>query len=270
VEGKSSIYVRMGLDTRRGTSKNATAGGGATDMATLGATAMMSTSRSQYDFAASNPRPESPMPASDHAKATTSRTAHVAPLDPETAMEVRDVLDLAKSFSGYVPTSLRIMAHKPAILRAFYGLITTVMRAPGEVPAGLKWLVAHAVSSSAGCRYCQAHTAANGTKAGMAAKKFDALLQFETDPLFSDAERAVVVLALAAGEVPNAVQRAHFDVLRRHFSPGAIVEIVAVISLFGWLNRWNDTLASDLEETPLSFAASHLAGRGWTAGKHAL
>jgi hypothetical protein len=57
--------------------------------------------------------------------------------------------------------------------------------------------------------------------------------------------------------------------LRRHFSSGAIVEIVSVISLFGWLNRWNDTLASDLEASPLAFAAVKLADRGWTPGKHA-
>lgn len=198
-----------------------------------------------------------------------TRTAHVEPVSADAASDVRDVLDLAAGFSGYVPTSLRIMAHKPAILRAFHGLITAVMRTPGEVPSELKWLVAHAVSTSAGCRYCQAHTAANGAKAGLAVQKVDALLRFDTDPSFSDAERPVVALALAAGEVPNAVRREHFDALRRHFTPSAIVEIVAVISLFGWLNRWNDTLASDLEERPMEFAKSHLAARGWTAGKHA-
>jgi uncharacterized peroxidase-related enzyme len=209
------------------------------------------------------------MPATMKPEGTPSRTAHVEPLDPATAEEVRDVLDLARSYGGYVPTSLRIMAHKPAILRAFYGLIVAVMRTPGEVPAPLKWLIAHAVSSSAGCLYCQAHTAANGTKAGLASEKFAAVLRFDTDPLFTDAERAAIALALAAGEVPNGARREHFDALRRHFSPSAIVEVVSVISLFGWLNRWNDTLASDLEAAPLAFAAANLSKRGWTAGKHA-
>jgi len=41
-----------------------------------------------------------------------------------------------------------------------------------------------------------------------------------------------------------------------------------VISLFGWLNRWNDTMASDLEPAPLAFAGAHLVARGWSAGKH--
>ncbi|MDZ7727690.1 MAG: hypothetical protein U5Q44_05530 [Dehalococcoidia bacterium] len=44
---------------------------------------------------------------------------------------------------------------------------------------------------------------------------------------------------------------------------------MGVISLFGWLNRWNDTMATDLEEEPLAFAQEHLGGAGWAAGKHA-
>jgi alkylhydroperoxidase family enzyme len=42
--------------------------------------------------------------------------------------------------------------------------------------------------------------------------------------------------------------------LKKHYSEDAIIEIVAVISLFGWLNRWNQTLATELEDTALPFA----------------
>lgn len=195
-------------------------------------------------------------------------TAHLAPLADDELAEVRDIVDLARKFSGYVPTSFRIMARKPALLRAFSGLITVVMREPGEIPSELKWLVAHAVSASAGCRYCQAHTAANSAKVGLPAAKIEALMAYDTSALFSPAERAAIALALAAGRVPNESTRAHFDALRPHFSEGSIVEIVAVIALFGWLNRWNDTLASDLEQSPLEFAKAHLGASGWSPGKH--
>lgn len=195
-------------------------------------------------------------------------TAHVAPLADDELTDVRDIVDLARKFSGYVPTSFRIMARKPALLRAFSGLVTVVMREPGEIPSDLKWLVAHAVSASAGCRYCQAHTAANSAKAGLLAGKVEALMAYQTSPLYSPPERAAIGLALAAGRVPNEVTRAHFDAMRPHFSESGIVEIVAVISLFGWLNRWNDTLASDLEQSPLEFAKAHLGESGWSPGKH--
>jgi hypothetical protein len=48
-----------------------------------------------------------------------------------------------------------------------------------------------------------------------------------------------------------------------------MVELTAIISLFGFLNRWNDTLATALEPSPTAFAAATLAGNGWKSGKHA-
>jgi uncharacterized peroxidase-related enzyme len=195
-------------------------------------------------------------------------TAHITPLSAEQMDSVRDIIEIAQRFSGYVPTSFRIMARKPNILRAFNALITAVMREPGEVAMETKWLIAHAVSTSAGCRYCQAHTAANGAKAGIPEPKLEALMNYETSDLYMPSERVAVALALAAGQVPNSSTREHFDALRVYFSDDAIVEIVAVISLFGWLNRWNDTLASDLEVKPLAFALDHLSPMGWNSGKH--
>jgi len=47
-----------------------------------------------------------------------------------------------------------------------------------------------------------------------------------------------------------------------------IVELVSVIALFGYLNRWNDTMATQLEGLPARFAAGTLAPHGWSAGKH--
>ena len=47
------------------------------------------------------------------------------------------------------------------------------------------------------------------------------------------------------------------------------VDLVAILSLFGWLNRWNDTLATALEEPAVDFGRKTLANAGWTVGKHA-
>jgi uncharacterized peroxidase-related enzyme len=196
-------------------------------------------------------------------------SAHVEPLGFDELAEVEDIISVAREASGYVPTSMRIMAHKPDILRAFGGLIGAIMRTETELPMETKWLTAHAVSTSAGCVYCQAHTAANGGKKGLAFEKTRELLNYRASPLFNESERAVIEFGLAAGEVPNATNRGHFDELRKHFTQGQIVEMVSVISLFGWLNRWNDTFASDLEDAPRAFAAENLGERGWEVGKHA-
>ena len=47
---------------------------------------------------------------------------------------------------------------------------------------------------------------------------------------------------------PNAVEERHFEVLKRYYSKDRIAEIVAVITRFGFLNRWNDTIRTDIED----------------------
>ena len=91
---------------------------------------------------------------------------------------------------------------------------------------------------------------------------------FETSEQFSEAERAALRLARDAGLQPNATTPGHFEELRKHYSEAQIVDLVAVISLFGFLNRWNDTLATQLEQEPTEFAEEHLKERGWELGKH--
>jgi hypothetical protein len=57
--------------------------------------------------------------------------------------------------------------------------------------------------------------------------------------------------------------------MRRHWSEVQIVEIAAVVAVFGFLNRWNDTMGTPLEEEPIEVGAKYLAAHGWSAGKHA-
>jgi alkylhydroperoxidase family enzyme len=75
--------------------------------------------------------------------------------------------------------------------------------------------------------------------------------------------------AVAAAQVPNAVTDDLFAELRKHWSEEQIVEIVGVISVFGFLNRWNDTLATPLEDEPIAVGEKYLAAHGWEPGKHA-
>ena len=78
------------------------------------------------------------------------------------------------------------------------------------------------------------------------AGKIAAVYEFETSPLFSDRERAALRLAWHGSLQPNAAEPADFETARAFFSEREIVEIVAVVSLFGFLNRWQSTLALKL------------------------
>jgi uncharacterized peroxidase-related enzyme len=195
----------------------------------------------------------------------------VSPASPEQLAEFADEVEQSKKRRGYAPNNWLPLARKPKILKASRALREAVMAEPGEVPAALRFMIAEVVSTAAGCSYCAAHNAQYATEmAGAPVEKIEALWQFRTSPLFTPAERVALELAAAAGGCPPSVTDDHFTELKKHWSEDAIVEMVSVIALFGWLNRWNDTMATQLEAPPLAFAKKHLAPSGWEAGIHAL
>ena len=190
----------------------------------------------------------------------------VPPLSREELPEMESLFNMVEATMGFVPTSMLTMAHWPELLQTFGAFAGNVLN-NGEVDPGLKQLIAFVISNAAGCRYCQAHTSHSAAKRGVSTEKINAAFEFETSELFDDAERAALRVALHAGMVPNAVEPGHMAELNQHYSPRQSVEIVAVISLFGYLNRWNDTMASTLEDTPVSFATENIPT--WEVGKHA-
>ena len=217
--------------------------------------------------------------------------AHISPLDMDGHPELQPVFATAAAAMGFVPNSTRTMAHMRQLPFVFSALFGTIMggdakaifaglqevlpeqnAAEENLPAELLQLIAYCVSLSAGCRYCQAHTGHNTERVSGApelqAERLAQVLNYETATCFSAAERAAIGLALAAGQVPNASGSEHFAQLRPHFSQRQQVQIVAVISLFGFLNRWNDTLATTLEQAPIDFAKQTLADGGWSLSKH--
>jgi alkylhydroperoxidase family enzyme len=74
--------------------------------------------------------------------------------------------------------------------------------------------------------------------------------------------------ALAAASQPNAVTDGLFGSMKQHWTENQIVEIVGVIAQFGWLNRFNDTMATPLEEEPNEVGERFLASHGWNVGRH--
>jgi uncharacterized peroxidase-related enzyme len=192
----------------------------------------------------------------------------LAPLPPETTPELKAQFDATQKRMGFVPNSMLIMQRDPNLTRAFTQMSAAIWTPDSKVDLKLKRLISHVASRSAGCRYCMAHTAEGAAKLGVEQDKLDQVWSYQTSPLFTPAERAALDVAVAAGCVPNAVTDEMFLELRKHWSDEQVVEIVAVIAMFGFLNRWNDTFATPLEDGPLHFGEAHLTTQGWDAGKH--
>jgi uncharacterized peroxidase-related enzyme len=198
----------------------------------------------------------------------TRPAPRLAPLPADHSPDLQEQFEIARQRMGFIPNSMLIMQRNPKLTKAFGMLSAAIWDPDGKVDRKLRRLISHVASRAAGCQYCMAHTAEGAANYGVDDQKLDAVWDYQTSPLFSPAERVALDLAVAASSVPNAVTDEMFLELRKHWSEDEIIEIVGVISVFGFLNRWNDTLATPLEESPLHFGEQHLASHGWEAGKH--
>lgn len=194
--------------------------------------------------------------------------SYLKPLPPETTPELAETFSHFESILGFVPNSLLTMQRRPAIVRGFGELTAAVMDPEGSVDPGFKRLLAHFSSRAAGCQYCEAHSLIAAGISGVPDEKVNAIWEYQTSPLYSDAERVALDFALAAGSVPNSVDKELMDRLKAHWRDDQIVELLAAVCLYGFLNRWNDSMATDLEDAPRKLGERLLSSGGWTGGKH--
>ena len=196
----------------------------------------------------------------------------IPPLAANHDPEVERLAQFFNTTLGFPPNSVLTMMRRPALARAFTELNRAVMHSEGRVSSEFKRLLGHVASRVAGCRYCEAHTiraaARFGQAEGAAPQRLGEVWNFRTSELFTPAERAGLEFAAAAASVPGAVTAAVGAELRRHWDEGDIVEITAVVALFGFLNRWNDAMATELEAPAEADGKRWLAAQGWSAGKH--
>jgi len=190
---------------------------------------------------------------------------HIEPLEREKMVEFEGLFVTRDGDMGFTSNSMLTMAHWPELLKAWMTLGRATIFEPGEIPQDLKALIAFVVSLESGSRYCTAHSANHSVnKAGIAAEKIEKAFEYETNRLFSDAERAALRVAQLGGDTNDE----DFVELKKYFTDRQSVEIVAVAGFMSFLNRWNDTLAIELEDWPRDFAQHHLASSGWEVGKH--
>ena len=183
----------------------------------------------------------------------------------------QDVAELAKFFNetlGFCPNSILTMQRHPAIAKAFINLNKAVMENHGRVTSEQKRLIGYLTSAVAGCRYCQAHTILAAHRYGGSDERLKAVWKFRSSPLFDAAEKAAFEFALAAASIPNSVDADIAATLHRYWTDDEIVEILGVISLFGYLNRWNDSMATTMEDGAVAAGSAYLAPGGWERGKH--
>ena len=192
----------------------------------------------------------------------------VTPLKPDHDLETKSLAKFFNETLGFCPNSVLTMQHRPAISKAFINLNKAVMANEGRVTSALKRMIAWVSSNVTGCRYCQAHAIRAAERYGANDEQLEHIWEYKTHAAFSEAERVALDFSLAASMVPNAVNDTLKKRLYTYWNEGEIVEMLGVISLFGYLNRWNDSMGTSIEDGAVESGIKYLEKHGWNKGKH--
>jgi uncharacterized peroxidase-related enzyme len=190
---------------------------------------------------------------------------------PKSGEDDEDLQELIKFYNetlGFCPNSIKTMHHRPRIAYAFIEMNKAVMENKGRVTSALKRLMAYISSNAAGCRYCQAHAIRAAERYGADQEQLENIWDYKSHPAFSNAERAALDFALASSVIPNGVNLEISENLRKHWDDGEVVEMLGVMALFGCLNRWNDSMGTEMETGAIESGEKYLSKKGWTVGKH--
>ena len=204
----------------------------------------------------------------------------IQPLKRSDLAEHETLFAIVESVMGFVPNSMLIMGRSPDLLYSFSMFTSTVLkqspnvssltmlrmgikqvariarhrrRPPSGISADLKWFIAYVTSLSGGCQYCQGHTAFSANRIGVSVEKLKALGGFEESELFTEQERSALRIALQSGASASPLEHDVYNDLKNYFDENEIIEIVAIISLFRFLNTWNMLMSTPLEEIPKQF-----------------
>ena len=193
----------------------------------------------------------------------------VEPLTDISDPEVKELVNFFNETLGFCPNSVLTMQRRPGIAKAFVQLNMAVMENHGKLTSEFKRLIAFVSSNTAGCRYCQAHTIRAAERYGASLERLENVWDFENQDCFSDAEKSALKFAQEASMAPVNVAASTETQLHAYWSNEDIVEIMGVVALFGYLNRWNDVMATTLEDGANLSGSDWLKGTSWVPGKHA-
>ncbi len=164
--------------------------------------------------------------------------AFIKSLEKDETNEIsRAVYEGFEKQSGSVPEWAKVMAHRPEILKEFTELFKAVM-GQGEIEPYLKWKIAYVISETLKCKFCVSVTVQMLEKFGASEKLLTDIKKIQNLP---EKEREIIEL------VKDITLDGHLDKpeilkdLKKKLTEPQMVEIVSVIGLFNYINRFNNT-----------------------------
>jgi alkylhydroperoxidase family enzyme len=155
---------------------------------------------------------------------------YLPPIEKPKGLFLRFAYFLTRRMFGKVPTPLKVgAARMPSAFLRFNLKISRLDRKL-ELPAGTVQLVREIVSRTNACLFCMdSQRWYVMKKAPSNLAKLDALPEYETSPLFTEAERAALDYATELTRTKH-VERETFDRVARFYSEREICEIAWVVA----------------------------------------
>jgi len=163
---------------------------------------------------------------------------------------------------GKVPTPVKVVyARMPVAFGTFVGKIAK-LDAKLDLPVETQMLVREQVARINVCEFCMDIGRFFAIKTGLNEAKFDALGDYATSPLFSDAERALLDYVTELTRTKS-VAPSTFARMAKHYSERAICEVVWLIASEHFYNLTNiglnihSDMLCDLSRKPKDAVPSH-------------
>ena len=110
----------------------------------------------------------------------------------------------------------------------------------GKIEPYLKWKIAYAVSDALKCRFCVDVTTKMLVKLGADEAMIEKIKGIKDSP---EEEKDILELVKDVTDNAHIDKPEIFERLRSKLSEAQIVEVVSVIGLFNYINRFNNTFA---------------------------
>jgi len=165
--------------------------------------------------------------------------AIISSLEKERVSElVQEIYTSFEEQGKKVPEWVQVMAHRPEILKEFFELFRTIM-AKGEIEGLLKWKIAFTVSETLKCPFCVDVTTKMLKKWGA---DDETIKQIQEKVDLPEQEQELLELVRDITLDGHLDKPELFLKMQKIFDESQIVEIVSIIGLFNYINRFNNTL----------------------------
>lgn len=157
----------------------------------------------------------------------------------------RDLFDRILERHGRVNNIFRLLAHTPALLRSLWHFAME-LRHDTLLDPRLRELALLTIGRLTQCTYEFVHHHGLAVRVGMRPEQIERLAAWDSDPAFTEQERAVIRYAAEATQQVT-VSSATFDELRRFLDTERLLELVLNVAFYNMVVRMLVPLEVDLE-----------------------